>query len=387
MTSTSRSPQAPAPTDAGSEERRRPSTSYRTDLTTAVLGVWFTVGLFLDAWAHNNVPDLETFFTPWHAVFYSGFVATAAWIAWASRESLLAARRDLRALPRAYASAPRAYASALVAVVGFGGAALGDLLWHTAFGIEQDVDILFSPTHLGLVTAMIVIVTTPLRAAWGDRRIPAAPGFRRLLPALLSLAFATTLVLLFLQYANALTYGPQRIVVGLSSGDASTGRLVTAMFVTNLVLVAPLLTLARRWAMPFGSATMLYAAVAGLSGAVTGFRNVPIVVAVVVAGVLVDVLMRVLRPNPSSPARYRAFAALACLATWTVYIATAFAAADNAIWSTGEGAQHPESLLELTTGAPVVQALAGLLLAVLLVPGAPGPDREGEAHGDTGRAE
>lgn len=55
-----------------------PVASYRTNLVTVLLGLWFTVGLFFDAWAHNNEAHLETFFTPWHAVYYSGFAATAA---------------------------------------------------------------------------------------------------------------------------------------------------------------------------------------------------------------------------------------------------------------------------------------------------------------------
>ena len=36
-------------------------------------------GATLDGWAHTHVPErLETFFTPWHAVLYSGFLASAA---------------------------------------------------------------------------------------------------------------------------------------------------------------------------------------------------------------------------------------------------------------------------------------------------------------------
>ena len=27
--------------------------------------------LFVDGWAHNNLDQIETFFTPWHALFYS----------------------------------------------------------------------------------------------------------------------------------------------------------------------------------------------------------------------------------------------------------------------------------------------------------------------------
>ena len=32
----------------------------------------------LDSWAHNHIPALETFFTPWHGVLYSGYLAVAA---------------------------------------------------------------------------------------------------------------------------------------------------------------------------------------------------------------------------------------------------------------------------------------------------------------------
>jgi hypothetical protein len=39
--------------------------------------IWLLVGGYLDAWAHNNIPRLETFFTPWHGVLYSGFLVVA----------------------------------------------------------------------------------------------------------------------------------------------------------------------------------------------------------------------------------------------------------------------------------------------------------------------
>ena len=57
----------------------RPRASRRTDVVMTALSVWFVLGLFLDAYAHATTPTLETFFTPWHAVFYSGFAATGAW--------------------------------------------------------------------------------------------------------------------------------------------------------------------------------------------------------------------------------------------------------------------------------------------------------------------
>ncbi len=361
MVSTPDSFAQPSPRDAVVHSPRR-SASYGTNLVTALLGVWFTVGLMLDAWAHNNKPQLETFFTAWHAVFYSGFAAIAGWIAWTSRRAL---RSGLQGIPIGYASAT-------VAVAGFAVAGFGDVVWHTTFGIEQNIDILFSPTHLGLITAMLVIVTAPLRSAWADQSLPKSPGLRRLLPAVLPTALATALVLLFLQYANAFDFDSLRIVAALSSIDEGlTSGLVSAMAVTNLVLVLPLLSLARRWTLPFGTTTIIYTAVAALSGAITGFESPELIIGLVAAGVSVDLLAVWLRPTPDRLNRFRIFATLTSLVTWTIYIAAAYLAAPPLQSPPDVAGGHPEALVELYTGTPIVQALIGLMIAVLLVPNRP----------------
>ena len=46
-------------------------------LAAVVLGTWVVGGLFLDGWAHVNQPGLETFFSPWHGVFYLGFLVSS----------------------------------------------------------------------------------------------------------------------------------------------------------------------------------------------------------------------------------------------------------------------------------------------------------------------
>src|SRR5690242_6552302 len=51
--------------------------SQRFDWTMIVVSVWWLGGLFIDGWAHSNIPQLETFFTPWHAALYSGYLAVA----------------------------------------------------------------------------------------------------------------------------------------------------------------------------------------------------------------------------------------------------------------------------------------------------------------------
>ena len=217
-----------------------PPVSLRTDLVTTVLGAWFTVGLLLDAWAHNNLPGLESFLTPWHGVFYSGFAATALWVLWVVRGSLRHGRGALRTMPRAYAPT-------LLALPVFAACGAGDWLWHTVFGIEDALRILFSPTHLGLVASMFVIVTTAARSAWADPGLDAGTRSWRLLPAVVSVALGAVLVLLFLQYSNALTFEPAAVVLGLSDTDrALMANIASDVAATNVLLLLPLLVLALR---------------------------------------------------------------------------------------------------------------------------------------------
>jgi hypothetical protein len=338
---------------------QRPTAGYRTNLVTSLLGTWLTIGLMLDAWAHSNVPALETFFTAWHGVFYTGFFATAAWVWWTVREPLRA---------RSFGQIPTGYGAAVVGVGLFGVSAAGDMIWHLVFGVEQSIDILFSPTHLGLGASMMAILLAPVRSAWADRTMPAAPGLGRLLPSVLSTALATTVTLLFLDYANALTHISWDVTTALSTlDDGFTEGLVTEMAVTNLVLLLPLLALARRWTPPFGTATIIYAMVGALSAAVAGFANAALIAAVLVAGVCVDLLARWLRPGPSRLVRFRAFAAAVPLVVWTLYIGVAYL--------TSPPTYNPEGLVveampEVYTGAPIAQALLGLLLGILLIPAA-----------------
>ena len=95
---------------------------------------WFLVGTWIDASAHSylNV-DLESFFTPWHAVLYSGYAFSV--------------------LSQAYVKTSIKDYSIDVGILGaviFGIGGGLDLLWHTFLGIEQGVEPLVSPSHLML---------------------------------------------------------------------------------------------------------------------------------------------------------------------------------------------------------------------------------------------
>lgn len=323
--------------------------SPNTDLVTALLGIWFGVGLMIDAWAHTNLSELETFFTPWHAVFYSGFAAVSGWIIWQ-------VVRNLRTGRQGVAAVPMGYLAGLVAVPAFAAFGLADMTWHTVLGIETDIDILFSPSHLGLVSSMTLIITTPLRSAWRAPDVGARPSLGRLLPALIATGFATTLVSLFLSYGDALQFDPMGVVASFSSTNRAAG-LATAMVITNVVTLAPVLLLARRWELPFGAVTVMYVIVTLMPGAQTAFGNLPTLLSFAVAGLVSDLLIRWLRPSASRRGAYWAFAGLSAFATWSVYIGAACVVAGRV----------PE-IPELWTGAPVVAGLIGLLLGALLLP-------------------
>jgi hypothetical protein len=342
----------------------RPRATYRQDLVTVLLSLWVMVGLMLDAWAHNNIPELETFFTPWHGVFYSGFIATACWVLW-----VIWRNRPAGGLAElSFAAVPVGYGLALIGLPLFAVAGVGDFIWHTVYGIEQDLKILFSPTHVLLAASMILIFSAPIVSIQSDPTLPPRPSLRRLLPAVLGVALISTLVLLFVQYANALLWSPWDIWYALSDpmdGSSQPGwpnpvELVSKIAVTNVLMLIPLLLLAARRQAPPGTATILYATLAGLAAAITEANAPGTLIALIVAGVLVDLLLWRLRPEPARRTAYLLFAGLAPLVTWTCYIAAASIQAGSV----------PE-VTEYWTGIPVVTALIGVLVGVVCLPGRP----------------
>jgi hypothetical protein len=134
-----------------------PASSLRFDWAVTLTSLWFIAGMFLDGWAHNNLASsLEMFFTPWHGVLYFGFFAVAGMLVGQTR-NMARGHVWTRALPQGYLLA--LFGAALFS---FGGA--GDLVWHTIFGIESNMEALFSPTHLLLATGAMLFITGPVRA-------------------------------------------------------------------------------------------------------------------------------------------------------------------------------------------------------------------------------
>jgi hypothetical protein len=133
---------------APSGQTRQPAgRSVRFDWVMVVLGGWLLGGLYVDGWAHNHLSTtLESFFTPWHAAFYSGFLAVAGVTAGALLANRARGASWVRALPPG--GGPGATQGVGAGI--FAASGVGDLLWHLLFGIEVRTEALLSPTHGGL---------------------------------------------------------------------------------------------------------------------------------------------------------------------------------------------------------------------------------------------
>ncbi len=328
------------------------------DLTVALLSCWLVGGACLDGWAHRHIAALESFFTPWHAVLYSGYAATALYL--------------LYHWYRGYAPGtswrgvlPAGYDLSLVGVAVFAVAGVGDMIWHLLFGIEANVDALLSPTHLALVTGAVLIVGGPLRAAW--RRGQALGSWRERLSVLLSLTLVFTLLTFITQYAHPFVNTGLVDDSSFTFGDSSAYQAlgVAGIVLQGAIVTGLVLTTMRGVALPFGGLTFVFTLNAALMTFMSDqFRLIP---AAAVAGLLADLLLLYLRPSAQRPLSLRAFAfALPTLLYLIYFLDLAFTS--GILWS-----------IHSWLGSAVEAGFVGLGLSYLVIPPA------GIAHGATQR--
>ena len=340
------------------------------DAVTIALGLWLMGGVFIDGWAHNSRTLVESFFTPWHAVLYSGYAASTAWLCWL----VLAGRRAGRI---GAAAIPRGYGLGLVGAIVFGFGGLGDLLWHLVFGIETGLEQLLSPTHLLLFVGVLLILTSPLRSAWATPDTGARPTLRALLPALLALTAAVSAISFIGAYSWAIIDNSSATsTVRAYATRTDAARLLSlsqrhgleTILITNAVLLAPLFLALRRWQLPFGSATLLFTINAILMNALEGFDFAERIPVALVAGLAADGLIRALRPTIDRPFAARLFGGLVPLLFWSLFFL--------ANWLRRGIGWAPE----LWTGAIVLATLSGIGLSLLAMPPpVPTARREGSA--------
>jgi hypothetical protein len=322
--------------------------------------VWFIGGLFLDGWAHNNGRVDNTFFTPWHAVLYSGYAAVGA----------LMVITQFRNVTKGYAwtrALPRGYLLSLLGVILFGFGGGFDFWWHSTFGFEANVEALLSPAHLLLATGAMLFVSGPLRAAWGRRNADTPAGWAGFLPAFISLLGVLSLLTFFTQYSHffnspgVMVYPPQSDQHFFYDVFGVDSILIPAAILMSVVLFA-----LRRWTLPVGAITLLFTINSALmffmrQGATEDFPLLLIVP--VVGGVFADVLALWLKPSPKNVEALRLFAFVVPFAMFTLYFILL-----NQIGLGLEGSSGLWWKIHMWLGTPVLAGAAGLFLSFLVAP-------------------
>lgn len=302
-----------------------PDAGARQSRAIAFFGTWMLIGLFLDGWAHSTAKP-ETFFSPWHGILYSGFVAAVGWYVWDGRRNRTAPVTDR-------------YATA--GLVLFVAGALGDGVWHTLFGIEVDIEALLSPTHLALMVGGALMVSAPLRHAW--EWLPERPTMRQFAPALASITLVTSLALFFLMYLSAAA------PIAAEPGEQNQGWGIASVIVRTVVMLGAALFLLIRWTPPAGSFTVLFTVPAVALSGIEGFQAIALVTPFVLGGIVADVI--VARSDASR--RAKTIGLVVPTVSWITYFAV-----HAVVW----GVRWPA---EIWTGAVVFAGLAGTCLALL----------------------
>lgn len=366
---------------AGVKAREQTASGLRFDWLMVVVSIWWLGGLFIDGWAHSNIPQLETFFTPWHAVLYSGYLAVAITLlakivlnlrqmatdANGAAPSLLSVIRESLSGNRWMQAIPRGYELSVLGIGVFLVSGIGDMTWHIIFGIERSTEALLSPTHLGLALGVGLALSGPLRAAW--RRTGAVSSWRHLGPAILSLTFTYSLLTFFTSYAYPLVT-PWPII---PAGTSPT-RGITSILLQSGLMVSMMFLALRRWRLPVGTFTFLL----GVNGTLmiafaprTALISIP---TALLGGLAADLLYRWLQPVPEQPTSVRLFAFLAPAIFYLLYFV------DLAI--VGPTVFHSGIIwtVPFWAGTPVIAGITGFLLSYVMIPPVqPGEEREG-AH-------
>ena len=225
---------------------------------------------------------------------------------------------------------PAGHNVAIAGAVLFGVGGVADMVWHTLYGLETGMMTFISPPHLMLFLGLILLVTTPFRAAWLSLN-EVTPTFVDLLPALLSLAMGMAIVAVWSGplwgFTSTDFYAApslERLMAELGSTPLARRvaesllqqRAIVSVIGTNLAVLVPVLLLYHRWRPPFGSIATLYTAMGALIGIVTGLWYLPVLL---VSGLVADIFIVRLSPTPWRLRELRVLGACLPLVLWTLY--------------------------------------------------------------------
>ena len=292
------------------------SVSLRFEWLFILSSLLLFTGLYLDGWAHNNIPEqIDSFFTPWHMVLYTGYAVAAAILGGQYLFNLRKGYSWLKALPAAYITS-------LLGAIIFATAGNVDFIWHALFGFEENVEALVSPSHLSLAVGGVMMMSGPLRAAWrSDPKGSTMPS-----RALLSLFIIVGVFTFFTQFSSAFAH-PQVFVGRPPFGDTYFWdvALISYVLVPTLVLMAAIIMVMLRWRLPLGSLTLLITGNSILMFLMAwrySHQQWPVLIAALVGGTAADVLLLTLKPSAQRVKALRWFSFLTPAVLFLIYFVT-----------------------------------------------------------------
>ncbi|MBP1991492.1 hypothetical protein [Paenibacillus eucommiae] len=341
--------------------------SIGSHMLTMLMGTWLVVGIFIDGYAHNHGMT-ESFFSPWHGILYSGFMASAAWILGLVYVNK---RRNASTWRQAI---PVGYGLGLIGVFVFLTGGICDMIWHLIFGIEQNLTALLSPSHLLLMLGTLLIISSPFRAGWEDS--PHKPAWRPFFPTLLSASLSVVTASFFLMYMWMFRYNlaaPDVIDWYKSRTDPFFGirviedleiRGLTYILMNTLLFMYPVFLLLKRWQLPFGSITFLFTCISVLMGVLDGFQQYQSILISLAAGLAADSIHVIFRHREGVMGGYRVLALVVPVVLWGGYFL-------SMALSVGIGWDP-----ELWAGSMVQASLLSLAISILAI----SPTRGGNEH-------
>jgi hypothetical protein len=206
---------------------------------------------------------------------------------------------------------PNGYELGFVGVIIFAIGGVLDALWHILLGIERGIEALYSPTHLILFLGGTLIVTSPFRTLW--RELGDSPRLKELFIGLLSMAMGTSFTGFFAMNFWAFNSANPT----LKFGEISNSNLqsisdpvlqhflvqqsqvsgISGILITNAILLLPLIWMARRWRLPFGSYTILLSLPMIFMGVLDADFRMSIVG--IVSGLVADFIYKIWRVTPA----------------------------------------------------------------------------------------
>jgi hypothetical protein len=322
--------------------------AIRFDRKMIALICWFLGGIFLDGWAHNHGLVDKTFFTPWHAVLYSGYAACAAYLVVTVFINHKRGYRWQQAIPGGY---ELSLLGAPLFLIG----GVGDLVWHTLFGFEVGIEPLLSPTHLVLAFSGLLIMSGPFRAAWRRADCGTKQGWATLFPAIISLIAILSIFTFFTSFAHP--FVQTGLVTDTNIGDGDKSRGATAILLQAGILMGVILLALRRWRLPVGTMTLMLTlniALMSVFGHEDQYKLIPLAA---FSGVIADVLLWRLKPSVTRPDALRLFAFAVPVVFYLNYFVPIMLHNHGISWS-----------IHLWLGSTVMAGIVGLALSYLLVP-------------------